>query len=121
MGAPIVLHHVSHVDRTQMHFLKLCHAKITLYKVSLYLNSRHQLSIASSKIIGTPMKMSTIKGANNFSYNCMQYWLMNTNCLCFYILIVFVFSQPDAVRHQPREIPHNEKLLSLKYEVINIK
>ncbi|KAM9457964.1 H(+)/Cl(-) exchange transporter 7 isoform 1-T1 [Clarias gariepinus] len=27
--------------------------------------------------------------------------------------------EPDAVRHQPREIPHNEKLLSLKYESLD--
>lgn len=38
-------------------------------------------------------------------------------CLCDLRLISLCCEQ-DSVRSRPKEIPHNEKLLSLKYEVI---
>lgn len=32
-------------------------------------------------------------------------------------MLEFFFPLQDPIREQPKEIPHNEKLLSLKYEV----
>lgn len=41
--------------------------------------------------------------------------------LCPNIVSLFFFFQQEHVRHRPSEIPHNEKLLSLKYEVKHLK
>ena len=61
--------------------------------------------LSSSQLLAASHMIQQVRGHGSVSL-----WLWSLFFLCFFPL-------QDSLRGRPKEIPHNEKLLSLKYEV----